>query len=159
MHGLDDLWFIGDNSLATSYQKGFKKAKSEFYLKNNFEVTPFCSSKYTDTNANAISRIINIFAHTLNNSRRLPQYIIVLLDGDLIDYLGYFDTGIATFYGEWIEYLAEQFKQMITKRKDLQGKCLPRPKRSPNRSFIGLRLQRILDSQMNNDMRLIKIEL
>ena len=116
-HRLYDLWFIGDNSLALSYRKSFKKAKGDFYLKDSFEVTSFCSSKYSDANTNAISRLINIFAHAVNISKRMPKYIVVMLDGDLIDYLGFRGKGIAMFYGEWIEYLADQFNKMINMRK------------------------------------------
>ena len=119
--GTDDLWLMGDNFMASTYRKGFKKAEWFSFIKTNYEVGAFCSSKYKNNNTNAISRIVNTFVHAFNSTAKMPKYIIVILDDDLIQYLKYKEYGVSTMYGTWIEYLVKQLSDMI----DVRGKQLP----------------------------------
>ena len=50
--GYDDLWFLGDNFMASTYRCCFKKNKENFYVKDTFEIYPFCQSKYENTDSN-----------------------------------------------------------------------------------------------------------
>ena len=88
----------------------------QLYIEENFEVLPFYSGKYSDKNSNALSRLINSFIEAMNTKFYLPDYIIVLLDDDLIEYLQYKKFGIASLYGPWIEYLAQFLDQTIQER-------------------------------------------
>ena len=117
--GIAKVWILGDNFLAETYRKFFKKNNSsEFYLKQQFEVVPFCSSKYSERNSNTLSRIVNSFMQALNSKFHLPQYIVVLLDDDLIEQLQYRKIGAASLLGPWIEYLADLINSSLQTRRE-----------------------------------------
>ena len=118
LKGLMKVWILGDNFLVETYRKNFRKAGNEFFLKENFEVVPFCSSKYSDRNVNMLSRIINSFISAVNNKIYLPAYLIILLDDDLIDYLQYKKFGVSTLYGNWLEFLAGNIQMTLEKARD-----------------------------------------
>ena len=111
--GMDDLWFVGDNFLAETFRKYFKKRDREWFTKENFEISVFCSSKHSDSNSNMISRLINSFAYGLNNNFKVPKYIVLLMDDDLIQYLGFIGKGTTRCYGEWLEYIVKTMLEMI----------------------------------------------
>ena len=106
----------GDNFLAEMSRKNFKKAGYELYMKSAFEVTPWCSSKYSDNNNNCLSRIVNFIMQALNSEHCLPGYIVVLLDDNLIEYLNYKKFGVASLFGSWPEYLAQVIVESVEKR-------------------------------------------
>ena len=113
--GLDALWFIGDNFMAETYRKYFRKNDDyHWFVKENFEVTGFCSSKYSDSNSNMLSRIVNSYAYALNEIKlfKLPKFIVVVLDDDLIQYLGFVGKGTTRCYGEWLEYIVKNMLDM-----------------------------------------------
>ena len=116
LKGLAKIWILGDNFIAETYRKSFKKSNYKLFMKNNFEVTPFCSSKYSDKNSNALSRIVNSFIQVLNSKHYLPEYMVVFLDSDLIDYLQYKKFNVATLLGPWLEFLAELFLETLQDR-------------------------------------------
>ena len=99
LKGLSKVWLLGDNFLVETYQKNFKKNNSfDFYLKSCFEVIPFCSSRFSDKNTNVISQLINSFVLAMNSKFYLPDYIIIVLDDNLIDYLQYRKFKVASLY-------------------------------------------------------------
>ena len=85
----------------------FKKATGEFFLKKNFEVEAFCSSRFNDSNQNVISRIQIALAKALNQHFVIPEFIIVVLDDELIQYLKFKDAGASLMYGSWLEWLCK----------------------------------------------------
>ena len=117
MKGLHKVWLLGDDFLAETYRKSFKKSSHDFYLKSSFEVLPFGSTRRNDKNANAVSRIVNSFIQALNTKYYLPDYLIVFLDVDLVDYLQYKKFKVASLLGPWIEYLSEVFAESLQKRR------------------------------------------
>ena len=124
MKGLSKVWIVGDNFLAETYRKCFKKSSHDFYLKACFEVLPFCSNKYSDKNSNLISRIVNSFVLALSTKHYLPDYVIVLLDDDLIEHLQFKNFKAASLLGPWVEYLSEFFAESLqTRRMQLPKKA------------------------------------
>ena len=84
---IEKVWILGDNFMAESYRKNFKKVNGDFFIKEHYDALPFCSSKYNDKNSNLISRLQHSLALALNSKNYLPAYIIVFLDDDLIEFL------------------------------------------------------------------------
>ena len=109
VEGYDELWLVGDNFMAETYRNHFKKLDGEWFMKENFEVFPFCSSKCSDNNANMLSHITNSLVFALNKHYKLPCFIIVIMDNDLVWYLQYEDDGATRMVGEWLEWIAEHF--------------------------------------------------
>ena len=118
LKGLSKIWILGDNHVAETFRKNYKKSTAGFFIKDHFKVTPYCSSKYSDKNPNCLSRIVNSFTQALNAKFYLPDFIIVFLDNDLIEYLGYKRFAVAC---PWIEYLAQFFVESL----DIRRKVLP----------------------------------
>ena len=92
-----------------------------------YEFAPYCNSKFDSTNTNMLARIQNAFAKGLNSSKsgKLPKYVIVVLDDDLISYLDYrYSDGIASLLGTWVEWLVKEFSELIDSRlKQIPAKC------------------------------------
>ena len=115
--GLDDLWFLGDTFVATSFRRNFKKIPAErLFCKQTFEVSAFCSSRQCDSNQNVISRLLNSLALGINSSTKLPKYLVIMCDEDIITYLRYTHYGISSMYGTLLEYLAKEINQMLHTR-------------------------------------------
>ena len=90
----------------------------DLYIKKCFEFDAQCSSRYSLKNSNMVSRICNTFVNAINveKSARLPRYIAVILDDDLISYLDFKKEGVATLLGSWVEWLVQEFTKVLNDR-------------------------------------------
>ena len=66
-----------------------------------------------------LSRIRSCLALGISERIKLPKYIVLILDDDLIKYLSYCDQGVAALYGEWIDWLAKTFTELVSSRKSI----------------------------------------
>ena len=55
----------------------------------------------------------------LNASKKLPKYIVIVLDGDLIGFLNYTQYGFFSMMGKWIEWLAKEIHTAVEDRRKL----------------------------------------
>ena len=95
-------------------------------MKEQFDVLPFCSSKFSDSNSNILSRLQITLADAFNSKARFPEYIVMILDDDVLQFLRYEGKGAGQLYGSWKEWLALQVHTMITDRKEqLPAKAIP----------------------------------
>ena len=117
--GIRKLWIIGDNFVAGSVRNYFKKATWDSFIKENFHWEAFCSSRYSDKNTNLISRLQNTFALAINRSQRLPEYILVIIDDDIIDFANFKNIGVAGIYGPWCKWLVQTFTTMLEERRKM----------------------------------------
>ena len=117
MVGYDELWLVGDNFMAKTYRDHVRNRSADFFMKKYFEVLPFCNSRYNSNNRNFLSRLYNTMAHAVKEKVKLPRYIVIVLDNDIIDELSYFGYGMCTLMGEWIDFLAKNFKELCDERK------------------------------------------
>ena len=168
------LWFLGDNFLAKSFRNHFKRKDDDFYVKTHYDFSPYCNSKFASANQNMLARIQNALAAALNapQNTRLPQYIIVVLDDDLISFLDFAGSGTATLLGSWIQWLVEQFNLLLLARKEqlpahcnkevfFYWVCAPTHTCfSKERNHIWVKFNLSLDSVIRTqpNMRLIKIK-
>ena len=112
--------------MAETFQKNCKKT-SDLFIKEYFKVLPFCSSKYSDRNINAVSRITNSFLQALNAKYYLPEFMILFLDDDLIEFLNYKRFNLASLLGPWIEYISQCVSESIQDRyQKLSAKARPK---------------------------------
>ena len=69
----------------------------------------------------------------MNSKFYLPEYMIVFLDGDLLEYLQYQKFQVASLLGPWIEHLNELFAESLSTRYQLLS---PKAKlRSPTQIY------------------------
>ena len=70
-----------------------------------------------------MGRILNELIDALNSGLKLPKYIIVLLDKDLIESAHYGGFGCKIIFSKTIEWLANNIKIVIeTRKEDIKGK-------------------------------------
>ena len=116
--GYNIVWIVGDNFAARTYRKGFKKGcRENTYLKKNYEIKPFINSRYSSSNRNILSRIINSFTDALNKHNKLPKLILFVLDDDLAEEMDYCGSGEATLIRKWFEYIVQKIDKATQDRK------------------------------------------
>ena len=103
--------------MAQSYRPYVKETDYNLFMNGNFEVLPFCSSRFENCDANILSRIINSFTDALAKFDKLPRYMMVVLERDFLDFLGYKEFRASSLYGEWINYLAGNIATICQDRK------------------------------------------
>ena len=116
VQGYDELWLIGDNFFAETVRPYYLKCAEKMFTKESFEVMTFCKSRHDSNDTNMLSRLCSTLALAINERIKLPKFIVVILDDDLLNYLGYLDNGVAKMIGEWIEWIAEKFTELIKLR-------------------------------------------
>ena len=105
--------------MAESYRLHFKKVKyQDFFIKNNYDYSVVCNSKKNSQDTNILSRIRNTMVTFLNKKDKLPKYLLIVLDDDLIQALDYQGFGVSTMYGEWLEWLVAEISKVVAKRKE-----------------------------------------
>ena len=87
------------------------------YMYERFNVFYFFTSPLTFGN-NTLLHINNAFIEALNRRDRLPRYILLILDRDLIDMVNRFDFGITEQLEKCVKWLATQLEWSITARKE-----------------------------------------
>ena len=105
--GIRRVWCIGDDFLASTFWINYKMSEKQFFLKDNYKVTAFCGSRFSDKNSNSLSRIQISFATALNKSMYPPDFVIMILNDDLIEYLKFKNQGQAVMYREMLEWLVK----------------------------------------------------
>ena len=88
--GCKALWVVGDNFTARSYRKHFMpllEPSAKSYCVTHFEVSPHGGSRFESNNTNILAWIQNALAKGLNKTSWLPQYLVMVLDNDLVKYL------------------------------------------------------------------------
>ena len=51
-----------------------------------------------------------------NKNNALPKYVLIVLDDDLITFLDFKETGVATLLGTWVQWLVSEFNTLVEKR-------------------------------------------
>ena len=109
------------------------KDADKLFLKQNFEVSKFCDSRFSCAQTNMLARIHRSLVNSINSNKQgfLPKYYLFVLYDDLITYLDYcHEDGLATLLGTWVEWLANEPKKLIKTRRDEvpdKSKKLPTP--------------------------------
>ena len=107
------VWLLGDDFLASTVRIHFKKSSHDFFLKENYQVDVFCGNRFNNSNQNVLSRIQISLASAINSVHRLHNFILMILDNDLIEFLKFKEPGAATMYGTWIEWLCNTLQTMV----------------------------------------------
>ena len=115
----EEIWIISDNFVATTYCNHFKKAKLDSFMKSRFDVHAFCNGKYNSHETNMLIRLKVTLSKAIEKRVKLPRFIVVVLDNDLIQFLAYVNKGIAMLLGEWFEWLVECYSNLCAQRKKL----------------------------------------
>ena len=102
--------------VSTDSENKNKNYADKSYIKSNYEFKPFCNSRFASSTENMLTRLQNSLAMGFNHFKdgRLPQYIVVVLDDDLITYLDFKKEGATTCWGSgfngWLKKLRNCYK-------------------------------------------------
>ena len=87
------------------------------YMYDMFNVIYFFTSPMTFGN-NTLLRANNAFIEALNRRGRLPRYILIIFDRDLIDMINRFDFGITEQLDRCIRWFATQMEHSLAARRE-----------------------------------------
>ena len=120
--GYDELWIVGDNFVSKTYRQHVKRNAKDFFIKENFDVYPFCNSRNNCANRNLIACMQGTFIDAVNEKGKLPRYIVIVLDSDLIEFFDYESCGVASAYGKLLQYLVSAVSLACSEIKKVLSK-------------------------------------
>ena len=117
IEALSDLWIIGDHflcDLAPALQRRHRTAalanKTQPFIHERFNVFTFYQSPVTfDT----FACIANALIDGINRRIKVPRYLIVMPDRDLINATDYFNFGISKLLGICTNWLAKRLERLL----------------------------------------------
>ena len=86
-------------------------------MKTRFEVTAFCNSRFDSNEKNILIRMQNALITAMETQVKLPKYIVVVLNDDLIEFARFTGQGVSGIYGKYLTTLAASLKKLILERK------------------------------------------
>ena len=70
-----------------------------------------------------LARIVNALTEGFNKKDRLPTYIVLIIDRDMIKFMNFFNYGINQMLRDGLHYISRQLQRMIhTRMEDLTSK-------------------------------------
>ena len=84
-----------------------------FFMADNYEVTPLCSSKSSCSEVNMLLRLKCLLLTGLNKHAKLPKYLLFIMDDDLIKFLNFYNQESAELFGALVESITKEFFMMI----------------------------------------------
>ena len=123
MTAIQDAWFVGDDFLRESFdtytnlKTGSKiQRKKPPYLFEMYNVLGYYQS--VRSMVPGLARILNSFIEGLNKRLRLPKYVIISLDKDLMSLIrGRPEFGIFEILTTTLEWLVKQISTLIQRKR------------------------------------------
>ena len=119
---MEDVWFVGDNFLRDIFhtfvemqQYAIRKRKNPPYLYSFYNVFGYFQSKLSCVKG--ITRIYNAFLKGMNARKKLPRFIVFVMDKDLIANANYFGFGASLVLERIFEWLMKKVNANIQRRK------------------------------------------
>ena len=128
---LDDVWIVGDSFLReiNAGLLAFRTAaqvhkKPRPYLFEQYNVTSYYASS-TRLVTSTLARIINGLIEGLNNeeNKRLPKFVIFIVDKDVLESLKYCDYGVQRLIHGVLQWIINEAQKLLeTRREDLRNR-------------------------------------
>ena len=119
----DDFFRAVFNTLIEMRNEAIVNNHDVPYLHSFYNVHSF-STHPSSGNHRTICRVINALIQALNTCERLPRFLVVIIDKDIIEDVGIFDFGATNEIAKNLEWLMCQMKMYINrKHTELMGKC------------------------------------
>ena len=131
MPAVKDGWIVGDTFVYNTFSV-FQASRMEAsidrkkppYLHEYYNVQFFCQAPFGNIRSTE-GRIINSLIEALNGKTKLPKYILISVDTDVIQGVvdRICDFGFKSVYYQAIDYLTKEINKLLTLRKeDLRSK-------------------------------------
>ena len=107
--------------MARTYRAGFKKLEEEdrrYFVKSNFEFHAYCGSRYENSEQNILLRMDKALMKAINMRVRLPKFIIVVPDDDIITFAKFEGQGAANLLGKYLDSLINNVQRIVEARHE-----------------------------------------
>ena len=126
MLAVNDLWLVGDDFLNENYYK-LPQIKNDNYLA--CERLPYMYDFYNlscftpnpqSLTSNVMVRLVNCYIKALNDSNKLPRIVLIIPDGDLLNYLYQQNKefGISDISFDILSWITKQMVRATDAKKD-----------------------------------------
>ena len=125
IQALNDVWLIGDAFLKEIFPilQGLKTQKIMLkkpppYIYEYFNTFGFITCNGT-SQRNILARLLNALIEAFNRREKLPRYIVVILDKNLIEAAvqANFDYGITKMLSKWVNWFSNMIDRHVEIRK------------------------------------------
>ena len=120
---LFDMWFLGDNflqDLAQTYETIRQKAEhsndNKTFLLQYYNVKNIYKKLSVGVKRTA-ARVINSLIDTLNQENKLPHFLVVILDKDVISDVDVLDGHASRIVADMIRWIVRQINMLITRKR------------------------------------------
>ena len=128
---LRDLWIVGEGFLRSIYgmlqhlkTEAIAANESIPYMYQQIHVHPFYQTS-NGTAQGTLHKILNSVIEGLNESNKLPHYILILVDRDIILQLDYFVPGTFFILEQEMKWLTKEIDRCLSGRLDRLRKACP----------------------------------
>ena len=114
------MWLIGDAFLAGCFpalQELQTRRNTEVYLQQSYNLCTYFENP-TSMERNAITRILNSLAAALNERIRLPKFVIMFPDIDILSTIHYYEFAMPLTFHICLEWLFKQVDHFFAGRRD-----------------------------------------
>ena len=100
--------------MARCYRQFFKNApEAGRFVKERFEVSAYCNSRFATNELNIIIRVKSALTAAIEKHLKLPKYLVIVLEEDVIEYARFQGPGISGILGRYLEGLASEINHII----------------------------------------------
>ena len=93
-------------------------------MRLHYEVSGFMSNPDKSIDQNVVSHFRNLLAGTISENPILPRMIILVPDGDIVNYYGFKGFGASRGYGYIINWIMKEHNKIVEIYKELlPAKC------------------------------------
>ena len=112
--GTEKLWLLGLNFVENTAGRALAP-RNDTYINTAFEAQIFSHSFHHmfQATGNAISKLVNALIFAINNQKRIPKWILIVPEGDLLHCTAHTQFGVSSVYGLIIEYIMSSMDTAI----------------------------------------------
>ena len=128
---LKEVWMVGDDFLNSTYdtfitmRKRLKKEENAMpYIYKQYNIS-YLIEDQLEGNTNAVAKILNAVIKGLNETAKLPRFIIIIPENDILKSVNYFGFGISVLVGRCLNWLVTQIDRAVEARREKVKKIRP----------------------------------
>ena len=117
---VNDLWLVGDYFLGDilgMLQKMRNNTTTPVYMYEHYNVCAYYTNPSNGLR-NAYARILNAMIKGLNEHIRLPKFIMIMCDIDVLNTICFFNKGMPVAFEKCISWFIKQVDQSLETRKE-----------------------------------------
>ena len=111
--GIEDIWILGDKFVARTIQQYLMmRDEQAVFMKSKYEIRVITGGRQY-LNRSVIGRTRNALVHAFAKYNKMPRFIIIAFEDDVIEDIHFNDFGLKVLYGEILDWLMTEIKQIL----------------------------------------------